>query len=114
MSESDLHQRARLIIANAKVCALAWPDGWCAVAYPRPHPTHTPADAPWGHWQALEVPCFIQPEDIVRGNPRMNLAFCAQVFNTHPGLTITEAEAYEMAVRAGWACNPSPRRGSSH
>lgn len=36
----------------------------------------------------------------MRGNPRMNLAFCAQVFNTRPGLSITEEEAYEMAVRA--------------
>mmetsp|Transcript_11248 Transcript_11248/g.35886 ORF Transcript_11248/g.35886 Transcript_11248/m.35886 type:complete len:655 (+) Transcript_11248:38-2002(+) len=63
MAESDMLERARHVIRNAK---------------------------------ALEVPCFIQPEDIVSGNPRMNLAFLAQIFNQCPGLSITEEEAYEM------------------
>lgn len=44
----------------------------------------------------LEVPAFIQPSQLAGGDKRMNLAFCAQIFNTCPGLTITEEEAAEM------------------
>lgn len=41
---------------------------------------------------ALGVPIFIQPEDIVSGNRRLNLAFVAQIFNTSHGLDVNEAE----------------------
>jgi plastin-1 len=45
----------------------------------------------------LGVESFIRPENIVTGNARLNLAFCAQIFNTNPGLQITEEELHDMA-----------------
>lgn len=45
----------------------------------------------------MEVPTFIQPDDIVSANKRLNLAFCAQLFNTRHGLEVSEAELVEMA-----------------
>ena len=38
------------------------------------------------------VESFIGPNDIVKGNKKLNLAFCAQIFNTNSGLVITEEE----------------------
>jgi plastin-1 len=36
---------------------------------------------------------FLKPRDIVAGNPKLNLAFVANLFNTHPGLEpLTEEE----------------------
>ena len=40
----------------------------------------------------LGVEAFIQPNDIVKGNKKLNLGFVAQIFNTNSGLTITEEE----------------------
>ncbi|GMI19376.1 hypothetical protein TrCOL_g7642 [Triparma columacea] len=40
----------------------------------------------------MGVESFIQPNDIVKGNKKLNLGFCAQIFNTNSGLTITEEE----------------------
>ena len=45
----------------------------------------------------LEVPAFIQPSQLSGGDKRMNLAFCAQIFNTNPGLVITEEEMTDFA-----------------
>jgi len=45
----------------------------------------------------LGVESFIRSENIVTGNARLNLAFCAQIFNTNPGLHITEEELVDMA-----------------
>jgi len=45
----------------------------------------------------LGVESFIRPENIVTGNARLNLAYCAQIFNTNPGLVITEEELHDMA-----------------
>jgi len=45
----------------------------------------------------LGVESFIRPANIVTGNARLNLAFCAQIFNTNPGLQITEEELVDMA-----------------
>ena len=46
----------------------------------------------------LEVPAFIQPSQLAGGDKRMNLAFCAQIFNTNPGLAeMTEEELNEFA-----------------
>jgi len=37
---------------------------------------------------------FVLPRDIVKGNPKLNLAFVANLFNTHPGLApLTQEEA---------------------
>ncbi|GMH63669.1 hypothetical protein TrLO_g4313, partial [Triparma laevis f. longispina] len=41
---------------------------------------------------AMGVESFIQPKDIVKGNKKLNLGFCAQIFNTNSGLVISEEE----------------------
>ena len=46
----------------------------------------------------LGVPCFIQPADICKPNKNLNLAFCAQIFNTNPGLTVSKDELEEVAA----------------
>ena len=43
------------------------------------------------------VESFIKPANIVDGNQKLNLAFCAQIFNTNPGLSVTEEELHDMA-----------------
>jgi len=43
--------------------------------------------------ERLDCRKFVSPRDIVRGNPKLNLAFVANLFNTHPGLEpLTEEE----------------------
>jgi len=39
---------------------------------------------------SLSVEPFIKPQDICDGNKKLNLSFVAQLFNTCPGLTVTE------------------------
>lgn len=40
---------------------------------------------------------YLTPNSLVSGNPKLNLAFVAQLFNTHPGLEpVEEAEAPEI------------------
>jgi hypothetical protein len=38
--------------------------------------------------QASKIDCrkFVRPKDVVKGNQRLNLAFVANLFNTHPAL----------------------------
>lgn len=38
--------------------------------------------------QAHKIGCrkFVRPKDVVKGNARLNLAFVANLFNTHPAL----------------------------
>lgn len=43
---------------------------------------------------AIGVDPFIKPADIASGNTKLNYAFLAQIFNKHPGLSITEQEAF--------------------
>lgn len=38
----------------------------------------------------LGIPSFLNPADIVNGNRNLNVGFVAQLFNTCPGLTLTE------------------------
>lgn len=45
----------------------------------------------------LGVPPFMRVIDITSGNPKLNLIFCAQLFNNCPGLVPTEEEKYEAA-----------------
>lgn len=47
--------------------------------------------------KGLGVESFIIPENIATGNQKLNLAFCAQIFNTCPGLTLSEKELQDMA-----------------
>ena len=35
-----------------------------------------------------EYSMFVNADDIVQGNPRLNLAFIASVFNSHPGIIL--------------------------
>ena len=45
----------------------------------------------------LECRKFLSPTSLVAGNPKLNLAFVANLFNTHPGLDpITEEEKLEV------------------
>ena len=46
----------------------------------------------------LGVPPFVRGSDIKAGNSKLNLMFCAEIFNNCPGLTPTEAEKYEAAA----------------
>jgi len=39
-----------------------------------------------------EYSMFVSPQDIVEGNPRLNLAFTASLFNSHPALGPSEEE----------------------
>lgn len=41
---------------------------------------------------ALGAQPFIQPKDILDGNKKLNMSFVAQLFNTCPGLHVTEAQ----------------------
>lgn len=43
---------------------------------------------------------FVKPSDIVKGNPKLNLAFVANLFNTHPGLEPLSQE--ELAALEEW------------
>jgi plastin-1 len=43
--------------------------------------------------KSLDVPAFVKPADITSGQKRLNLAFCAQIFNTNHGLRLDEEEA---------------------
>jgi hypothetical protein len=45
-----------------------------------------------GKAEANGVQPFIEPADIVKGNRKLNLGFCAQIFNTNSGLVITEEQ----------------------
>lgn len=42
--------------------------------------------------QKLGVPPFMRPKNITGGHPKLNLIFCAQLFNNCPGLTPTEED----------------------
>ncbi|KAJ0403384.1 hypothetical protein ATCC90586_005328 [Pythium insidiosum] len=44
----------------------------------------------------LEVETFIKPRDITSGNPKLNMSFVAQLFNTCPALDIVEEEIKQL------------------
>jgi len=48
----------------------------------------------------LDCRKFLKPGDIVKGNPKLNLAFVANLFNTHPGLEPLSQE--ELAALEEW------------
>jgi len=48
----------------------------------------------------LDCRKFVAPRDIVKGNPKLNLAFVAHLFNTHPGLAPLSDE--EKAALEEW------------
>lgn len=50
--------------------------------------------------KALGVSPFINPKDIVDANKKLNLTFVAQIFNTCPGLVLTEVDraSYDLST----------------
>jgi len=50
-----------------------------------------------GNSKKLEVKSFMKPADIASGNPRLNLAFVAAIFNQCPGLDPLSKEELEKA-----------------
>jgi len=51
---------------------------------------------------------FLKPSDIVKGNPKLNLAFVANLFNTHPGLEPLSEQ--ELASLEEWLFNSEGTR----
>lgn len=49
----------------------------------------------------LDVPKFLRPDDIVEGNPKLNLIFCGEIFNTCPGLV--EMQPFSDAERSAFS-----------
>ncbi|KAK1168543.1 plastin-1-like [Acipenser oxyrinchus oxyrinchus] len=52
--------------------------------------------------QAAKMDCrqFVTPADVVAGNPKLNIAFVANLFNTYPALNKTN-HGYDLAVLEG-------------
>nr|CCA19751.1 fimbrinlike protein putative [Albugo laibachii Nc14] len=44
----------------------------------------------------LQVETFIKPHDITNGNPKLNMSFVAQLFNTCPSLDVVEADMKKL------------------
>ncbi|KAI9918659.1 hypothetical protein PsorP6_012157 [Peronosclerospora sorghi] len=44
----------------------------------------------------LDIETFIQPRDITSGNPKLNMSFVAQLFNTCPALDVVEEEIKQL------------------
>lgn len=51
--------------------------------------------------KAQGVEAFVKSTDITSGNSRLNLAFCAQIFNNNPGLVEDEEELAALIEAAG-------------
>jgi plastin-1 len=48
--------------------------------------------------RALGIPVMVRREDILTGNKRLNLAFCAQIFNTDHGMRFPTPEVAASAA----------------
>lgn len=87
-----------LVYRNAHTCCSRYSSHACPLigrcASSLSFPQHTIRNAR----DNLGVPCFIQPADICKPNKNLNLAFCAQIFNTNPGLTVSKDELEEVAA----------------
>ena len=55
----------------------------------------------------LEIPKFLRPEDIIEGNPKLNLIFCGEIFNSCPGLA--DIQPFSEAERMGLSILVSDR-----
>ncbi|XP_047918876.1 plastin-1 isoform X2 [Anser cygnoides] len=53
--------------------------------------------------QADKLGCrqFVTPADVVAGNPKLNLAFVANLFNTHPALHKPDNSSYDLNLLEG-------------
>lgn len=53
--------------------------------------------------QAEKLGCkqFVTPTDVVAGNPKLNMAFVANLFNTYPALQKPESSSYDSSLLEG-------------
>jgi plastin-1 len=63
----------------------------CSEAVPEERAAHVIQNA-----RRLEVETFIKPRDITSGNPKLNMSFVAQLFNTCPALDVIEEEIKQL------------------
>ncbi|GMF16517.1 unnamed protein product [Phytophthora lilii] len=63
----------------------------CNEAVPEERAAHVIQNA-----RRLEVETFIKPRDITSGNPKLNMSFVAQLFNTCPALDVIEEEIKQL------------------
>jgi plastin-1 len=54
---------------------------------------HARAEAVLNNAEAIDCKKYVTARSIVSGNPKLNLAFIAHLFNKHPGLAPLEAAA---------------------
>lgn len=54
--------------------------------------------------QADRLGCrqFVTPADVISGNPKLNLAFVANLFNKYPSLVKPENEDIDWGLLEGW------------
>lgn len=66
--------------------------------------------------QAERLGCrqFVMATDVVRGNPKLNLAFVANLFNKYPALKKPENQDIDWSAIEGWTCwqHTSPTEGT--
>lgn len=48
---------------------------------------------------------FVMATDVVRGNPKLNLAFVANLFNKYPALKKPENQDIDWSAIEGWTCH---------
>ncbi|KAI9979506.1 hypothetical protein PInf_029313 [Phytophthora infestans] len=63
----------------------------CAESVPEERAAHVIQNA-----RRLQVETFIKPRDITSGNPKLNMSFVAQLFNTCPALDVVEEEVKQL------------------
>ncbi|KAF1774778.1 Calponin homology domain [Phytophthora cactorum] len=63
----------------------------CTESVPEERAAHVIQNA-----RRLEVETFIKPRDITSGNPKLNMSFVAQLFNTCPALDVIEEEIKQL------------------
>lgn len=53
--------------------------------------------------QADKLGCrqFVTPADVVAGNPKLNLAFVANLFNAYPALHKPDSSSYDLNLLEG-------------
>jgi len=71
--------------------------GTCDAAGLNQPDVHRRAEMVLGNARKLNVQTFIKSDDICKGNPRLNLAFTAAIFNQCPGLDPLTKEELEKA-----------------
>ena len=65
--------------------------------------------------QAERLGCrqFVMATDVVRGNPKLNLAFVANLFNKYPALKKPDNQDIDWSAIEGGPPPPPPPAGSS-